>query len=537
MTQKKYVDIERLKESYAMAFTKGEHITVTEKIDGANAAIAYDAENNALTAFSRRNILNESNTLQGFWNYVQTLDVDIVSAVLGTRYILFGEWLCLSGDTIIKKASSGKGKNEMTLKEMYEYAHTPEKGRRKSWWERYGYPSIYSLNLETDIIQTNKIQEIVYTRKKTVYKLTTHKGYSIKATSNHPFLTPKGWIELGKLSLYDCVAITDFISKNIHQRTYGIGTREIFRKQQEYKNKIGKCEICGVINNLNLHHIDEDCFNNEESNWQILCQDCHGKAHTKFNNQPKFDYEFDYIIGIEEIGEEDCYDICMTGNENLANFVANNFVVHNCKHTIRYPDDKMRQFYVFDVWDTEIEQYVPWETTKQIAEFIGLKTVPLFYDGPFTNWEDLQALIGKTEMCAEPCGEGIVIKSQDRLDNKSSRTPAYVKIVSKEFSEVHQSKPQKEIDPEKLAARQAMENLVASVVTQRRCEKLIQKFIEDNLIPEDWDEKNLKDIAKLLPKTCYEDCKKEESDVVAQVEDFGKICAKICMSHARNLIK
>ena len=36
---KKYVDIERLKDKYAMAFTPGEHITITEKIDGAVALI------------------------------------------------------------------------------------------------------------------------------------------------------------------------------------------------------------------------------------------------------------------------------------------------------------------------------------------------------------------------------------------------------------------------------------------------------------------------------------------------------------------
>lgn len=297
---KKYKDIERLKDKYAPAFKVGEHITITEKIDGANASIVVN-EDGTLTACSRRNELNQNNTLQGFYDFVQTLDASIVSAALTSRYILFGEWLV--------------------------------------------------------------------------------------------------------------------------------------------------------------------------------------------------------------------------------------------KHTIRYPEDKMKQFYVFDVFDTETEQYMPWDFTKQIAEFIGLKTVPLFYDGPFISWEHIYSFVGKTEMGGEPTGEGVVIKSQDRLDNKFSSTPEYVKIVAKEFSEVHQSKPQKEIDPAKVAARQAAEDLAATIVTARRVEKSIQKLVEDGIIPEDWDEKSLGVIAKHLPRLIYNDCIKEEPETVAQIENFGKICGSLTMKLAREAVK
>lgn len=301
MKQKKYLDIERLKEKYMSAFNKGEHIVIQEKLDGANSAIYYDAETGTLKAFSRRNELNQNNTLQGFYDFVQTLDASIVSAALTSRYILFGEWLV--------------------------------------------------------------------------------------------------------------------------------------------------------------------------------------------------------------------------------------------KHTIRYPEDKMKQFYVFDVYDTETEQYMPWDFTKQIAEFIGLKTVPLFYDGPFISWEHIYSFVGKTEMGGEPTGEGVVIKSQDRLDNKFSGTPEYVKIVAKEFSEVHQSKPQKEIDPEKLAAKQAAEDLAATIVTQRRITKELEKFIEDTIIPADWDEHDMSTIARNLPRAIYNDCVKEEPETVAQIENFGKICGSLSMKLARSLIK
>ena len=297
---KKYKDIERLKDKYAPAFKAGEHITITEKIDGANASILVN-EDGTLTACSRRNELNQNNTLQGFYDFVQTLDASIVSAALTSRYILFGEWLV--------------------------------------------------------------------------------------------------------------------------------------------------------------------------------------------------------------------------------------------KHTIRYPEDKMKQFYVFDVYDTETEQYMPWDFTKQIAEFIGLKTVPLFYDGPFISREHIYSFVGKTEMDGEPTGEGVVIKSQDRLDNKFSGTPEYVKIVAKEFSEVHQSKPQKEIDPAKIAAKKADETLAATIVTARRITKGLEKLIEDGIIPEDWDEKSLGIIAKHLPRAIYNDCVKEEPETVAQIENFGKICGSLTMKLAREAVK
>ena len=296
---KKYKDIERLKDKYATAFKPGEHIVITEKIDGANASIVVN-EDGTLTACSRRNELTSENGLQGFYNFVQTLVAEDVATVLTTRYILFGEWLV--------------------------------------------------------------------------------------------------------------------------------------------------------------------------------------------------------------------------------------------KHTIKYPEDRMKQFYVFDTYDTETEQYMPWEFTKTVAAFLNLKTVPVFYDGPFTTWDDVYSYVGKTEMDAEPTGEGIVIKSQDRLDNKFSGTPEYVKIVAKEFSEVHDSKPHN-VDPEKLAAKQAAEDLAKTIVTERRVEKNIQKLVEDGIIPETWDEHDLGTIAKHLPRAVYNDCVKEEHETVEKIDNFGKICGSITMKLARGLVK
>jgi hypothetical protein len=48
---------------------------------------------------------------------------------------------------------------------------------------------------------------------------------------------------------------------------------------------------------------------------------------------------------------------------------------------------------------------------------------------------------------------------------------------------------------------------------------------------------NLGQIAKILPKACYEDCVKEEPEIVNSIENFGKLCANVSMKLAREMIK
>ena len=307
---KKYLDIERCKQKYAETFNVGEDIVIQEKIDGSNASIRYDEESDTLKAFSRRLELNADNTLNGFWDYVQTLNLDTFKEILGSRYIVFGEWM-------------------------------------------------------------------------------------------------------------------------------------------------------------------------------------------------------------------------------------------GAKHAIKYPENVYGKFWMFDVWDAQTEQYLPYEETRSFYDKLiacgneenKFNFVPVFYIGKFESWEKTSELVGRTEVGAEPTGEGIVIKRQNCLDSKSSRLPFYVKIVSEQFSEVHKSKKQKAIDPEAIAKKEANLALAATIVTPQRVQKMIYKFIEDGLLPQDWDEHNLKDISKILPNAIYKDCVKEENETVQQVEDFGKVAAKLSMSIVRDLIK
>lgn len=66
-----------------------------------------------------------------------------------------------------------------------------------------------------------------------------------------------------------------------------------------------KCAICGEIKHLEMHHLDGNPYNNELSNLQILCPNCHAETHNyrgkntclgRYHNLPT-----DYIVtDIEE---------------------------------------------------------------------------------------------------------------------------------------------------------------------------------------------------------------------------------------------
>lgn len=207
-------------------------------------------------------------------------------------------------------------------------------------------------------------------------------------------------------------------------------------------------------------------------------------------------------------------------------------------HSVKYPEDMYKKFYMFDVWDRETEQYLTQEDS--LAIFDRLKNyipnyVHTLYNGPFISWEHTLAFLKENIYGETPCMEGIVIKRQNKLWSKSSRFPYYVKIVNEKFSEVHSSKP-KTIDPEKLAAREAEQAAVAEVVTKRRIIKQIEKFIEDQIIPFDWGGESMKQISKLLPKAVWNDIIKEEPEIVQQYENAGKICASLCMKYAREIL-
>lgn len=94
---KKYMDIERLKEGYNdKNWFPNDIVVVQEKMDGSNASFQYDEASGEIKAFSRRQELTPTNTLNGFYNWVKIKEAndknfaDIVKS--HANLVFFGEW-------------------------------------------------------------------------------------------------------------------------------------------------------------------------------------------------------------------------------------------------------------------------------------------------------------------------------------------------------------------------------------------------------------------------------------------------------------
>lgn len=91
---KKYTDVIRYGHSSTNGvIQEGDYITITEKIDGANASFRLDDTNPlGVSCYSRNQPLTKENTLGGFYNWVEEYIVPIKDK-LNPNYIYYGEWL------------------------------------------------------------------------------------------------------------------------------------------------------------------------------------------------------------------------------------------------------------------------------------------------------------------------------------------------------------------------------------------------------------------------------------------------------------
>lgn len=93
---KHYMDITRaiesdneLKFANTLGFDVGDNIVIQEKVDGANASCYLN--DGKLIACSRKQELDASNNLRGFWQYIQNLNVENFLDL--NNMVIFGEWL------------------------------------------------------------------------------------------------------------------------------------------------------------------------------------------------------------------------------------------------------------------------------------------------------------------------------------------------------------------------------------------------------------------------------------------------------------
>lgn len=132
--------------------------------------------------------------------------------------------------------------------------------------------------------------------------------------------------------------------------------------------------------------------------------------------------------------------------------------------------------------------------------------------------------------------EGIVIKNQTALEQE--RGPHILKYVNPEFKETQKNHKKKLEDPNKLNEKAEAEEYIRMIVTDARVMKCYHKLVDDGILPEKFELKHMKHVAQNLPKAVYEDCVKEELEILKKAGEFGgKLCSKVTMEIIRDKLK
>lgn len=293
---------------------------------------------------------------------------------------------------------------------------------------------------------------------------------------------------------------------------------------------------------MDIERIKENNVNGFEKGDYIVIQEKIDGANAAIRYDPITDtivaQSRKNILGLEN-NLRGFWEWTQTLDKNLVESVLGNNLIAFCEwlvpHSVKYPSEKYNYAYFYDVYDTESESYLPQSDVKEIVSKLCLTYVPVFYEGEFISWEHCMSFVGKTEFGGE-YGEGIVVKNQTKLNDTNNRSPYYIKIVGEKFAETKGHKV-KTVDPDKLRTMEENKALTETIVTEARVTKLLNKLVDEGILPEDWGAKEMSIVAKNLTKAVYEDCIKEESDTVNKISDFGKTANSIAMGIARKIME
>jgi hypothetical protein len=183
------------------------------------------------------------------------------------------------------------------------------------------------------------------------------------------------------------------------------------------------------------------------------------------------------------------------------------------RHKLDYGDN-MNQFYLFDIYNEHLQEYVHFSMVKDESRRIGLNLVPIFYEGEYQSFEHLMSFVGQSQLGNQ--GEGVVVKNvnyKDRFDKQ-----VFVKLVSDSFRETQKQKPPK--DPSDVSQEMIF---VSNFLVSARVEKLLHKLVDEGLLDEQFGIEDMGTILRLLGQRVYDDMLKEERGSLPQEYDEKKL--------------
>ena len=214
---------------------------------------------------------------------------------------------CVDSDTVVQHATTG-GRWQPTVEEMYMIRNFPEYAQKtghddlRKKYIRNGYGSALSM-YDDGRLHRNKIADIRPAGEREVFRLTVQTGATIVCTGNHKFPTPDGEKRLDELRPGDSIFVRGIYEKTNKKYTFTDGTFDsnlpiqgqrgfqqrpngnsvVFHNFREKMiERCAPCEGCGAeygpTKRFEVHHIDGDRTNNQESNYAWLCCSCHKKT-------------------------------------------------------------------------------------------------------------------------------------------------------------------------------------------------------------------------------------------------------------------
>lgn len=176
-----------------------------------------------------------------------------------------------------------------------------------------------------------------------------------------------------------------------------------------------------------------------------------------------------------------------------------------CSHKITYKPEYYQKFYLFSIYDDELQEYLPIDIMESEALRLNINTAPILYKGKYISFEHLMSFVGKSDMAIN-YGEGIVVKNTKYKDRNGEQ--CFVKLVHEEFVEIQKQKPPK--DPNRPATPE--QEFANMCVTNARVDKMLHKLVDEGIIESDFGIEDMRLILSNLGNIIYEDILKEESD-------------------------
>ena len=209
------------------------------------------------------------------------------------------------------------------------------------------------------------------------------------------------------------------------------------------------------------------------------------------------------------------------------------------RNKIVYAAENMHKWYVYSIFDKATDRWLAQEDVKEFCRTHDLIYVHELYYGPFISWEHCRGFMNSPQYGDRQ--EGIVIRNLSAMERNADITydeknPHILKIVNDDFKESMKTRI-RVVDPEKEQAKAEATEMLQGIVTQRRVEKMLLKLRDEGILPDNIRPEDMGLVAKNLPNRMYEDCMKEEPEIMQACGEMGtKLFTGVVMQVARNIV-